>query len=475
MIFSSAFFVFAFLPAVLAVYYLQKVCFKNRFRNIVLLLFSYAFYMYGAGAIVLALAVSTLVDYTLALLIERFATRKRLWITISIVANLGLLGYFKYANFFVYEVNKVLSLLGDGEIRWTSVALPIGISFFTFQKLSYVIDVYRGERRALRSFVDLALYVAMFSQLIAGPIVRFNEISEQLRGRLETWPGFQDGVIRFCWGFAKKVIVANASGEIADVVFGLPVGEMSTGLAWLGVLAYSVQIYFDFSAYSDMAIGLGLMFGFRFPENFNRPYSAVSITDFWRRWHMTLSRWFRDYLYIPLGGSRHGSARTYLNLVVVFALCGLWHGASGIFVIWGLYHGIFLVLERTLGLRRLPEGRMLLLRRAATLLIVMLGWVLFRADSLGHAFSYFHTLFLPEALPIPAGARHALNMRNFMFLGLGATVFLFPRDWVTGRFLVTSSGSRATLARFAVVLLLVPYSMALLASGSYNPFIYFRF
>ena len=261
MVFSSPFFVFAFLPAVLLVYYLLAMFGKGRLRNLVLLVFSYLFYLYGAGEIAVALGVSTFVDYVIALRIDRQTQHKRLWVALSVLINLGLLGYFKYSNFFVWEVNKILSLLGGSTLHWASVALPIGISFFTFQKLSYVIDVYRGERRALRSFIDVALYISMFSQLIAGPIVRFNEVSEQLRGRVESWGKFQDGVIRFCWGFAKKVVVANACGEIADAAFGLKAEALGMGIAWLGVLAYTIQIYFDFSAYSDMAIGLGLMFG----------------------------------------------------------------------------------------------------------------------------------------------------------------------------------------------------------------------
>jgi alginate O-acetyltransferase complex protein AlgI len=475
MVFSSPIFIFAFLPAVIGFYYFQKLCLRNRFRNLILLVFSYFFYLYGAGHFVLILALSTLGDYVFALRIDRKGARRKTWVLLSIVLNLGLLFYFKYTNFFLWELNKVLSAFGADGVHWTSIALPIGISFFTFQKLSYVIDVYRGERKALRSFVDLALYIAMFPQLIAGPIVRFSEISEQLQGRKESWGGVRDGVMRFSWGFAKKILIANACGEVADAVFDLPAGDLDTRLAWLGTLAYTLQIYFDFSAYSDMAIGLGMFFGFRLPENFHRPYSAVSITDFWRRWHMTLSRWFRDYLYIPLGGSRRGSTRTYANLVVVFVLCGLWHGASGIFVAWGLYHGCFLVAERLCGLRAVTTGYGAWWRRLATLLIVMLGWVLFRADNLGHAGSLFHAMFIPDLQPLPNHLRLALNSRNLVFMLLGSSVLFFPREFTVGQFMLKSKGFMPAIVRVVAVGVLLPYALFLTASGSYNPFIYFRF
>ncbi|MBE9528808.1 MAG: MBOAT family protein, partial [Proteobacteria bacterium] len=379
MIFPSQIFLFVFLPAILAVYYLSG----RRYRNLVLLLFSYLFYIWGSGHFLFILIASTLVDYVFGLIIERsYNNRRRLWLVISIFINLSILGYFKYSNFFIRQVNNALSSFDTSLIDWTSVVLPIGISFFTFQKITYVVDVYRGTRKALNNPIDYALYVALFPQLIAGPIVRFHEISEQIKSRKETLDCFYQGILRFSWGLMKKVLLANSCGEIADAIFALNGGMLDTKTAWLGVLAYTLQIYFDFSAYSDMAIGLGRMFGFKFPENFNRPYSAISITDFWRRWHITLSNFFRDYLYIPLGGNRTGAARTYVNLMIVFVLCGLWHGANWTFLVWGVFHGALLIVERFIGLRESGSISYIIFRRTVTLFLVMVGWVFFRAEVL---------------------------------------------------------------------------------------------
>ena len=299
MVFSSTFFLFGFLPAVIIFYYAQGILFPRRLRNTVLLFFSYLFYLYGAAGFLVILILSSLADYMLGRLIHYKPRLKLVWLCFSLLINIGLLAYFKYANFFVAELNSIFINFRIVPLEWKDVILPIGISFFTFQKLSYIIDVYREESPALDNVIDFALYIAMFPQLIAGPIVRFSTISRQLRGRRESWDIFYMGTVRFCWGLAKKVMIANACGQVADVIFGLDLELLDTKVAWLGSMAYTLQIYFDFSAYSDMAIGLGMLFGFKFPENFNRPYSAVSVTDFWRRWHITLSRWFRDYLYIP--------------------------------------------------------------------------------------------------------------------------------------------------------------------------------
>ncbi len=472
MIFPSQVFLFYFLPFLLAVYYAAP----KRYRNFVLLVFSYFFYLWGSGPFLFALVGATAIDFFIALKIDGGAggARKR-WLALGVVINLALLGYFKYSNFFVREVNALLGAPGAPYIRWTEVVLPIGISFFTFQKITYLVDVYRDVKKAFRSFVDYALYVALFPQLIAGPIVRFHEISDQIKERAESFEGFYYGVLRFSWGLMKKVVLANRCGAVADAVFALHRGSMGTWMAWMGVIAYGLQIYLDFSAYSDMAIGLGHMFGFTLPENFRRPYSALSITDFWRRWHITLSNFFRDYLYIPLGGSRGSTERTYLNLLVVFTLCGLWHGADWTFLIWGLYHGALLIIERAAGLRALKARSYIAIRRAVTLFLVMVGWVFFRAADLGQALSMLRVMFSHVARPMPFTLFEALNYRNIFFMLIASIVFFLPRGFSGLSLVEEHNHPLIEAARVGAVIVMVLYSVALIVSGSYNPFIYFQF
>ena len=475
MVFSSNFFLFAFLPAVIICYYAQRLMFKNRLRNAVLLVFSYLFYLYGAAGFLLILVFSTLADYLFGLLIDRDRCRKRLWLSLSVLLNIGLLAYFKYANFFIEELGETLHHLGFSPSGWEKVILPIGISFFTFQKLSYVIDVYQGKSRALVNVVDFALYVAMFSQLIAGPIIRFSDIRRQLKERKESWDLFYMGAIRFCWGLAKKVIIANSCGRIADVVFGLDISSLDTKTAWLGCFAYGLQIYVDFSAYSDMALGLGMLFGFKFLENFNLPYSAISISDFWRRWHISLSQWFRDYLYIPLGGNRQGTFRTYLNLMAVFILCGIWHGANWTFLFWGLYHGVFLMIERATHLRDISSAKYTVLRRAVTLFIVMVGWVLFRSENIFQAKDFLSVMFTPISLPVSYELSLALNYRNVIFMLTAAISFFLPVRFSGTEFLMSHKRPMLVITSIIAILVLLPYSAALIAGGSNTPFIYYRF
>ncbi len=472
MIFPSQIFLFYFLPLLLAVYYASP----RRYRNLVLLVFSYVFYLWGSGGFLFILLGSTLVDFFIALQMDGSGgSGRKAWLGAGVATNLALLGYFKYSNFFVAEVNALLGAPGAPYVRWTEVVLPIGISFFTFQKLTYLVDVYRGVKRALRNPVDYALYVALFPQLIAGPIVRFHEISDQIQQRRESFEGFYQGVLRFSWGLSKKVILANRCGAVADAVFGLNAGNLSTWTAWTGVIAYGLQIYLDFSAYSDMAIGLGHMFGFTFPENFRRPYSAVSITDFWRRWHITLSNFFRDYLYIPLGGSRCSAPRTYLNLLMVFTLCGLWHGADWTFIVWGLFHGALLIIERATGRRTVRPGAGVIPRRALTLFLVMLGWVLFRAADMGQALSMLRVMFTPVHHDLPFTLFEALNYRNIFFMLISSIVFFLPRNF-SGLSLIEEHRHPAVeVLRVFAVIVMVLYSVALIVSGSYNPFIYFQF
>lgn len=477
MVFSDPNFLFFFLPGVIAAYYLLP----GRLRNLVLLLASWAFYTAGSGTLVVLLLISTVVDYIAGRIVGRGLDGdnrrlQRAGVTLSVVVNLALLSYFKYANFVVGQFNEVGSVLGVGEIPWSAVVLPIGISFYTFQSMSYTIDVARGRVRPIRNPFDFALYVALFPQLIAGPIVRFHEISHEIRGRRTTADDFSEGVVRFAHGLVKKVVVADAAALVVEPVFALPAGELTTAAAWLGVAAYTIQIYFDFSGYSDMAIGLGRMFGFHFPENFRRPYSALSITDFWRRWHITLSNWFRDYLYVPLGGSRGTTAFTYRNLVIVFFLTGLWHGANWTFVVWGLYHGGLLVAERITGQRVVgDEAPNSVARRAYTLIAVVIGWVMFRADSLGHAISILIAMFTWQGGPLPASVVTVLTTRVSITLVLASIVVFLPRNWVGGTAISAGFGRWPALARAAVMLVGFPYALMLLSVGAFTPFLYYQF
>ena len=475
MVFSSTFFLFSFLPAVIICYYAQRLLVPTRLRNATLLFFSYLFYLYGAAGFLLILIMSTFADYLLGLLIDRDARHKKLWLCLSVIFNLGLLAYFKYANFFVAEFNSALVFFQYFPIDWKEVIFPIGISFFIFKKLSYIIDVYRGESPAMENIVVFALYIAMFPQLIAGPIVRYSYIRSQLKDRRESWNNFYMGILRFCWGLAKKVMIANSCGQIADVIFNLDLELLDTKVAWLGAIAYTLQIYFDFSAYSDMAIGLGMLFGFKTTENFNRPYSAVSVTDFWRRWHITLSQWFRDYLYIPLGGNRRGILRTCFNMAVVCILCGFWHGANWTFLIWGIYHAVFLILERVTGARSIPLEKYRAVRRVVTLFIVTVGWVIFRSEDISQAMGFLGTMFTASDSTLSYELSRALNYRNILFLMTALTVFFLPGNFSGIKFLTYKKDRTALTAGALMILLLLPYCVALIAGGVSSPFIYYRF
>ena len=386
MVFSSPIFLFVFLPLTLGLYYLLPRSAKNGF----LLLASLVFYAWGEIFFVLVMLASLAFNYIFGRLIGTAEpSRKRGYLVAGVVANLSLLAYFKYANFIVDNLQQLGWLAG---VDWSDVHLPLGISFFTFQAMSYLVDVYRGENRAQKSLFNVALYIALFPQLIAGPIVRYHDIARQIRKRTIDLLLVNSGLQRFVYGLAKKVLIANPLGLVADEVFALSGGDLTTGTAWLGIACYTLQIYFDFSGYSDMAIGLGRMLGFRFLENFNYPYVSRSIKEFWRRWHISLSSWFRDYLYIPLGGNRVGGLRTYLNLLIVFCLCGLWHGASWSFVIWGMVHGFFLVAER-LGGDKMIDRVWKPIRHLYTLFVVVMAWVLFRSSDITYAWGYYKAMF----------------------------------------------------------------------------------
>jgi alginate O-acetyltransferase complex protein AlgI len=369
MAFSSNFFLFGFLPVVLAIYFLSPVA----LRNAVLLAASLVFYAFDTGWLVWLLIVSIVLNHLVAQgLVRLTGARRDALFVIGVALNLAALLHFKYTAFIWDTVASVLAFAKVTIGPAPQIELPIGISFFTFQALSYIADVYTHKVVPARSLLNFGMYHSLFPQLIAGPIVRYVEIADAVEHRETTLSRTLEGICRFCIGLGKKLIIADTVGSIADKVFALPSNELTFALAWLGLVCYTLQIYFDFSGYSDMAIGLGKLFGFDFPENFNQPYRSRSITEFWRRWHMTLSRWFRDYVYVPLGGNRHGPWRTYRNLVIVFFLCGLWHGAAFTFVVWGLYHGVLLIIERLYMARfgELPRGP---LAWATTLLLVMIG------------------------------------------------------------------------------------------------------
>jgi alginate O-acetyltransferase complex protein AlgI len=470
MVFSSVTFLFLFLPLTLG----ALVVLPRRLHNVWLLGCSLLFYTWGSGALVLLLVISTAIDYVcgrLASEARRDGRRRavRAAVAGSVVVNLTLLGYFKYANFLVEQLNS----LGIGVIAKTSVTLPIGISFFTFQSMSYTIDVARGRAEHLRNPIDFALYVALFPQLVAGPIVRFHEIAAELTDRRITVDGFSDGVVRFTHGLAKKVIIADSVAPIANLAFAEP-GGLAAPAAWVGVLAYAVQIYFDFSGYSDMAIGLGRMLGFGFPENFRRPYSAVSVTDFWRRWHITLSNWFRDYLYLPLGGNRKGAMRTYLNLWLVFLLTGLWHGANWTFVVWGLFHGSLLIVERLTGQRPTdPSVSLAPVRRAAVFTAVLIGWVLFRSPDLPAALEYLGRMITPRFGGPVFDASTTTRAKLALMIGLASVAL--PGRLCVGPWLEQRTSIRGQGVRLAFAAIVLPASLVLVASSTFSPFLYFQF
>jgi len=462
-VFSSVTFLFAFLPATLAVYFAAP----RRFGNAVLIAASLTFYVWGAGRFVVVFLATTFLDYLLALLIDRArgrgATRSAdRWLAVSVIANLGVLGWFKYAMF---AADLLSSATGSS---WSvgRIALPLAISFFTFQRMSYVIDVRRGDVEAVHRFDELLLCVCLFPHLIAGPIVRFAQLRDEIHGRTRSVEMFADGAVRFSWGLAKKVIVADALAPVAAAAFDGDLSKLGTLSAVLGLLAYTLQIYFDFSGYSDMAIGLAAMLGFHFPENFDRPYSSASMTEFWRRWHMSLSSWFRDYLYVPLGGNQRGERRVLLNLLIVFFVTGLWHGANMTFVVWGLYHGAWLLAERLTGRR---DGRAAVVRRIVTAGIVMIGWVFFRSADLGRSIEYLHAIVRGGATLTP-GLAVALGHRAMLTLAAAALVFAIPARHSTVRVLRQNVAVRTATCGLAL-----PLSALFVAAGSFSPFLYFKF
>ena len=473
MIFSSLLFLFRFLPAVLVLYYLAP----RPLRNLVLLLCSLVFYAWGEPVYIILMIVSILVSYTGGILVDRFKTQgkrraARAALLGSSVVSLSLLGFFKYADFLIGTVN---SLTGAG-INLLKIALPIGISFYTFQTMSYTIDVYRGEAKVQKNLISFGAYVTMFPQLIAGPIVQYKTIDHQLRTRKETAAQFAYGIHRFMIGLGKKVLLANNAGALWDTVRSMEHTQIPVVMSWMGLAAYTFQLYFDFSAYSDMAIGLGHMFGFRFLENFNYPYISKSITEFWRRWHISLSTWFRDYVYIPLGGNRVGVWKHIRNILVVWMLTGIWHGASWNFVLWGLYYGVLLLIEKfVLGkyLKKLPG----VFQHIYCMFFVMLGWNLFVFDDMSAGISFARALFGTYGAGFCSRETLYLLYNNavlMVLLILGSTQLpARAGNWICAK--LRGKETILTIVKNVFYVGIFLLSVAWLVDASYNPFLYFRF
>ena len=478
MVFSSLIFLSLFLPIFLITYYIVPRRCKNAFA----LLSSLFFFAWGAPKIVFLLVIFSFLDYRISLLFKKFKDhpQESKWLmAVSILANISSLGYFKYSNFFVHELNNLLSVFGQQPFQWTEIVLPIGISFFTFQKISYVIDVYRGTTEPANCFSDFLLYVALFPQLIAGPIIRYHDVDKQIKFRTHSESLFLDGVVRFSIGLGKKLLIANAMGEVADKVFSIQATSLPVLYTWLGAICYSYQIYFDFSGYSDMAIGLGRMIGFRYQENFNMPYISSNITEFWKRWHISLTSWMREYLYIPLGGNRRSTIRTYLNLWIVFLISGIWHGAQWTFLAWGAYHGFFLTIDKIFWLkysRKINKA----LSITIAYVIVLFGWVVFRSPDIGYALDYTLRMLRLNGLASASSPiiwQEFINNRGLFILAVATLLSFFPafplyrhireRFYFSGFFLVK--------IKYISIVLLQILSIAALCNSSFNPFIYFRF
>jgi len=469
MLFSSMTFVFVFLPIVLLLYLVTK----KELHNPILLIASILFYAWGEPKYLAIMLLTILVNYCGALLIEKSSNHKKLYLVLTIMANLGFLIYFKYFNFLIANTNSMFNL----NITALDIVMPIGISFYTFQALSYVIDVFRSEVKAQKDIYKLALYICLFPQLIAGPIVKYHDVEEQIDSREVNFDKVTLGVKRFIIGLSKKVLIANTMGAIADKIFIQDPHTFSHATAWLGSIAYSFQLYFDFSGYSDMAIGLGLIFGFKFMENFNYPYISKSITEFWRRWHISLSTWFKQYVYISLGGNRAGKLKTLRNLGIVFLLTGIWHGAEWTFVVWGIWHGFFIIIEKIFNIKEFdskPHSWYVnILRHIYCILAFVIGWVMFRADNMKYAWDYLMNMFgLLHLQP-----EKFLYEMNYYVDNLEILTFIIALLCCVPLFRnileVKNKPAKALINLWLLVIFFL--STATIAASTYNPFIYFRF
>lgn len=466
MVFSSTIFLCVYLPLVLLGYY---ICPKKG-RNLFLLIVSLVFYAWGEPKYVFLMIFSILVNYIFGRLMDKNRGRQKrmkLLLVLSVVIDLGLLSVFKYTDFIITNVNAIFGSSFD----LLKIALPIGISFYTFQAMSYTIDVYRNDVRVQKNLIDFGMYITMFPQLIAGPIVRYADVQDQLAERSVTTADFSEGVMRFVVGLGKKVLLANQMGAVWSEIYALG-GDVSALMAWTGAIAYTFQIYFDFSGYSDMAIGLGRMFGFKFPENFRYPYQSVSITDFWRRWHITLSTWFKEYLYIPLGGNRRGLARQALNLLIVWSLTGFWHGAGWNFVMWGLYYFVILFIEKLFLLKaldKLPK----FFRHVYALLLIIIGWVIFASDDVSVLLPYLGSMFGAN------GAIGGMDVYTLLTKAVLLIICCIASTELPKKLFLSAAGAMNEKAAFTLksvlTIALLALSMILLIGDSYNPFLYFRF
>jgi len=466
MLFSSMTFIFIFLPLVCLVYFLVR----PQLRNYVLLAASILFYAWGEPEYLAIMLLTILVNYAGALLIDKYPKYKKGFLTLTIVTDLGFLAYFKYFNFFIDNFNRLFR----ENLDFIEVVMPIGISFYTFQAISYVVDVYRAEVPVQRDVFKLSLFICLFPQLIAGPIVKYNDIADQIDHREVDFEKLTRGVKRFIIGLAKKVLIANTLGAVADKIFVQSPDTMQTSVAWIGSLAYSFQLFFDFSGYSDMAIGLGLMFGFHIKENFNYPYISKSITEFWRRWHISLSTWFKQYLYIPLGGNRVSKSRNYLNLSIVFLLTGFWHGASWSFVVWGIWHGVFILFEKISGWHKDHSGRFInAAKHLYTIFVFIIGWVIFRSDNIAYAWAYVKNMFgfVRRPAVLYEISYYVDNIEIIAFVA----AFLCSVPLFSNILNVKQERRVLNWLVNSWFLILFILSAVSIAASTYNPFIYFRF
>jgi alginate O-acetyltransferase complex protein AlgI len=466
MIFSSSIFIFIFLPLVVFVYYISS----KKIRNNILLIASLFFYAWGGLSYLKILIVSILINYLFGMLIDKAKDKinlKRCFLLFGVILNLLLLFYYKYYDFFVSNVNTLF----NSNLPMKNIVLPIGISFFTFQGMSYIIDIYREDSKVNKSIFSVSLYIALFPQLVAGPIIKYKYINNQIKFRKESIEFFSYGINRFVVGLSKKVIISDILGAMADNIFNLSNTSIDMPTAWIGAICYTFQIYFDFSGYSDMAIGLGYLFGFQFPENFNYPYISKSITEFWRRWHISLSTWFREYLYIPLGGNRKGNV--YLNLFIVFLVTGLWHGASWSFIVWGLWHGFFMIIERLIKNKMWYKKIPSFIKLVSTMLIVIVGWVLFRASSLKAVLEYLSIMFgLTKFKDMTFIYQYFIN-KKFIFWVIIAIIGSTPIiSKVSHRY---KNNKLFQLISMIIISILFIVSMIFIINSTYSPFIYFQF
>jgi len=466
MVFSSQIFLFIFLPLTLLFYYL----FKGKFRNYILLLASLFFYAWGGLNFVPILLLSILLNYTFGILISKFNKKDTLCkfiISIGVLLNLILLFTYKYYDFTIYNLNNIFNL----ELPLKNIVLPIGISFFTFQGMSYIIDIYRNDAKVNTNFFSVALYISLFPQLVAGPIVKYKDIDSQISNRKETIESFSYGIERFIIGLSKKIIISDVLGGLASDIFSLSLSGIDVPTAWVGIICYTLQIFFDFSGYSDMAIGLGHFFGFKFMENFNYPYISKSITEFWRRWHISLSNWFKEYLYIPLGGNRTGN--TYINLFIVFLVTGLWHGSSWNFIIWGLWHGLFIILERLVRQKNWYVKTPSFIKWSITIFIVMIGWVFFTFTNLNDAFNYLLIMFgfiTPEIITFEIWTY--INLRVILWISVSIILSTPIIANISKKYL---SNKYFEIIKTFILAILLIISIIFMVNSTYSPFIYFQF